>query len=161
MGQPARHRVDHCPDRNCRHSRVKVGTELALRLVPSEVLLENMHRGVNVRVDVLQADSDDAASDLDDGHHVVAVVSHEGEVRFDIGPQESGAGRHLGNDARLHVSQASLDNLEYHLLDQVVLACEVIPDQALADPDALAYPGQRRPRVKPTSAIVSIAASMI
>ena len=131
-----------------------------MRLVADEVLLEDIYSGVDVGVDVLRAVSDDPASDFYDRHHEVAVISHESKIRFDVGPQESGAGGHLVNDARLHVVQTLLDDLEDHLLDQVVLAGEVIADETLADPDALSYARQRG-RAKPTSAIVSIAASMI
>ena len=62
MGQAARHGVDDGPDGNRHHPRVEVGAELALGLVASEVLLEDMYGGIDVRVDVLQAVGDEAAS---------------------------------------------------------------------------------------------------
>lgn len=59
---------------------------------------------------------------------VIAVLTREGEVRLDIGPQHPRAGR-LGDDAGLHVGDAVVD----HLSDEVVLPSEGVADQATAD----------------------------
>src|ERR1039457_2214445 len=49
--------------------------------------------------------------------------------------------------ARAHVGLALLEDFEHHLLDQVVLAGEVVADQAPADTQPCSNAGERRPRV--------------
>jgi hypothetical protein len=50
-----------------------------------------VHVGVAVEA-TLPVRGNPVAADLDDGDQVVAVLAHEREARFDVGPQDAGAG---------------------------------------------------------------------
>jgi hypothetical protein len=86
-----------------------------------------------------------AVCGLDHGDHVVAVISHECEVRFDVGQQHSRAGW-LGEDPRAYERLGPFGRLVDDLLDEVVLAGEVVADQAAADPQLPGYAGEGRSR---------------
>jgi hypothetical protein len=70
----------------------KSGRELAGCLEARQQVLEGADRVDHVGVAVEDASPLRAAGDLDHGDHVVAVLAHQCEVRFDVGPQRCRAG---------------------------------------------------------------------
>lgn len=74
---------------------VEVGTKLPSGLEAGEQLLQDpdgfVHVGVAVEA-TLPVRGNPIAADLDEGDQVVAVLAHEREARFDVGPQDAGAG---------------------------------------------------------------------
>jgi hypothetical protein len=93
--EPGRHRVDRRSDRHRHDPGVEVGTKLPSGLEAGEQLLQDpdgfVHVGVAVEA-TLPVRGNPVAADLDEGDQVVAVLAHEREARFDVGPQDAGAG---------------------------------------------------------------------
>jgi hypothetical protein len=101
--------------------------------------LEELGRNVDIpAVDALATVGRQASvpDDVDDGHHGVAVLMHEREVRLDVRAKRARPGR-SGKDARDYVTPTGLDDLDHDLPDEVVLAGKVVADHALADADPL------------------------
>src|SRR6266516_1806274 len=88
-GELGWHRVDGGTNRHRHDMRVEAGAELAGALEVSEQWLERGHPRVLDREVVEPAAVGGAGveRDLDDCDHVVAVLTHEGEVGLDVGPQ--------------------------------------------------------------------------
>jgi hypothetical protein len=148
VSESTRHGVDRGSDHDCHHPRVEVAAQLPGDLEAGQQFFEGLYCGVHIGVAVETAPAvgtDAVPRDLDDRRHVVAVFFHELKVRVDVGAQHVRAGR-VGQDPGPHVGLALLEDFEHHLLDQVVLAGEVVADQAFADPDPRTDPGQGRAR---------------
>jgi hypothetical protein len=143
LGQLLRNRVDRAPDRVGHHARIEVA-KLAAFLERAHELLEVDRRrvdrrGVEWKTAVAAAGP---AVDLDDGDHVVAGLIHEGEVRLDVRVERARA-RRLRLDPRADVLTASPEHLGDYRPEEVLLAGEVVSEDALARSGSLRDAGQR------------------
>src|ERR1039458_3643239 len=123
-----RHRINGCSDRHGHHPWVEVATESPFGLEEGEQLFEEVNRNVDIpAVEApLPGGRQTAVSyDFDDGHHVVPVLTHEREVRLDVGAERRGSSR-FGTDARDYVGPSGFDDLDGNLPDEVVFAGEVV-----------------------------------
>ncbi len=154
--QQARHHVDRLSDGHGHHPQVE-GPKLPIVLTSAQKDLQSLQnrllRGAAIaKFPVLRANIE---YDFHDRHHLQAVGADVLDVRLDIGLQHQ-VGRGLRGNLRSHKVRARRVDCFDDLLDQLLLAAEVIGDHALADACSfgdlsqrglgIAQPNRRQPK---------------